>query len=174
MKTSMRLDRLAWALALSVPAFCASAQLVSPPPDWKELDAPPPPALKQQGLIPVDIQGSTLRFGVDPASVTLGEDGIVRYVVVATGAEGAVNAMYEGVRCQTAEVKTYARHTPGSGWTPVAGTDWRPLHGPPASRHSLVIARTGVCLGHSANRSVATIVRDLRSPVDTRFNNESR
>ena len=36
------------------------------------------------GLIPLDIPGSTLRFGVDPASVTIGSDGIVRYVVVAS------------------------------------------------------------------------------------------
>lgn len=172
MKTSMRPDRLAWALA--VAALSANAQLVPLGPDWKEQEAPPPPALKLQGLIPIDLPGSTLRFGVDPSSVTVGGDGVVRYVVVATGAEGAVNAMYEAVRCQTAEVKTHARHTPGAGWTPVTGTDWRPLHGHPASRHSLVIARTGACSGHSANRSASTIVKDLRSPIDSRFSNESR
>jgi hypothetical protein len=94
--------------------------------------------------------------------------------VVATSATGAVNAMYEGLRCNTAEVKTYARHNPDSGWAPATSPEWRPLHGNSPSRHSLIIARTGACLGQGANRSAATIVKDLRSPVDSRFSNDVR
>jgi hypothetical protein len=172
MKTSMRPDRLAWALAFA--AVSAAAQLVPANPDWKEVDVPPPPAFRLQGLIPLDLPGSTLRFGVDATSVTLGADGIVRYVVVASSPTGTVNAMYEGLRCGTAEVKTYARHNPDSGWAPVESPQWRPLHGNSQSRHSLIIARTGACVGQGPNRSAATIVKDLRSPVDSRFSNEVR
>lgn len=172
MKTSMRPERLAWALALA--ACSAGAQLVPVDPDWKELEVPPPPAFKLQGLVPVELRGSSLSFGVDPASVAIGADGIVRYVVVATSSTGTVNALYEGVRCNTAEVKTYARHNPGSGWAPVTDAQWRPLHGASMSRHSLVIARTGACVGQGPNRSAAMIVKDLRSPVDSRFSNDVR
>jgi hypothetical protein len=139
-------------------------------PDWREAEAPPPPAFRQSGLIPLDMPRSSLRFGVDPASVSLGRDGIVRYVVVAASATGAVNGLYEGIRCDTAEFKVYARYNAGSGWTVAKESPWRPLHDAQTSSHSLLIARTGACVGHAPNRSATQIVRDLRAPVDTRFN----
>ena len=159
------------ALVLGVAVSNAQSQLAPADPDWKELDAPAPPALRTQGLIPLEIPGSTLSFGVDPASVTLGADSVVRYVVVATSTTGTVNAMYEGLRCSSGEVKVYARHNPDSGWVPARGTDWKPLYQNAQARHSLLIARTGACIGHGPNRSAQQIVRDLRSPVDRRFVN---
>ena len=38
---------------------------------------------------------------------------MVRYVVVATSDSGAVNAIYEGIRCDTGRFKVYARHNGG-------------------------------------------------------------
>ena len=163
----MRPSRIAWALLLASSA--AFAQLASVDADWREVEAPPPPALRLEGLIPLEMPRSALRFAVDPGSVSVGSDGVVRYVVVATSAAGAVNALYEGLRCNTAVVRVYARHNPDSGWTLAKDSAWRPLHNSAAS-HSLVIARTGACIGHSPNRSASQIVRDLRSPVDRRFN----
>src|SRR6187551_2719821 len=103
----MRLESLVSALAFM--ACAAHAQIGTENPDWKEVEAPPPPALTLAGLIPLDIPGSTLRFGVAPASVTIGSDAIVRYVVVAYSTTGAVNATYEGIRCDTGQYKVYAR-----------------------------------------------------------------
>ena len=158
-----------WALALALLAGAAQAQLSAPDPDWKEMDAPPPSPLRLDRLIRIDIPESTLRFGVDPASVALTSDGIVRYVVVATSASGAVNAFYEGIRCSTGETRLYARHNPDSGWVPVKDGQWRSLHETRPSRHSLVIARNGGCLGSAPNQSVAQIVRDLGGSVNWRF-----
>ena len=160
--------------ALALCACAAHAQLAPQNPDWRETQAPPPPELKLEGLIPLDIPGSSLRFGVAPASVTVDRDGIVRYVVVASSTSGAVNAIYEGIRCSTGEFKVYARHNPDSGWTPAQDPAWRPLHAQPMSRHSLLIARTGACMGHGTNQSAARVVQDLRSSVDSRFSNETR
>ena len=162
----MRLSLLPVALLL---AAAVHAQVPQVDPDWREAEAPPAPAVRLDGLIPLEIPGSALRFGVDPSSVALGQDGIVRYVVVATSASGVVNALYEGIRCGDGEFKVYARHNPDSGWTLAKGSPWRPLQDQPASRHALLIARTGACMGHSANRSASQIVRDLRAPADTRY-----
>jgi hypothetical protein len=164
--------RFSWlAAALLVLAGHAGAQLAPPDPDWKESEAPRPPAPKTTHLIPVEIPGTTLRYGIDPESVTLGSDGVVRYVVIASSNTGAVNALYEGIRCSTGEARIYARHNPDSGWSPASDLSWTPLQQSRPSGHSLAIARNGVCLGRSANRSVAQILQDLRSPVDRRFNN---
>lgn len=157
-------------LPLVLAGSAASAQLAPVDPDWREVEAPPPPAVKLDGLIPLDMPRSALHFGVDPVSVSLGSDRIVRYVVVAASETGAVNALYEGIRCDTAEVKVYARYNTGSGWTVAKDSPWRPLQDPQASSHSLVIARTGACVGQAPNRSATQIVRDLRAPVNRRFN----
>jgi hypothetical protein len=166
--------REAVALALALCATAALAQLNPIDPDWREAEAPSPPDLRTDRLIPLEMPPSALRFGVDPASVSLGRDGIVRYVVVATSTSGAVNAMYEGIRCNTAEFKVYARYNPGSGWVRSQG-EWRSLQdGALPSRHSLMIARTGACVGQGANLTAAQIVRDLGTSADRRFRPELR
>lgn len=168
MKTNTPAKLLLLGLALS--ASTAFAQLVELDPDWREEAVPPPPAVRSEGLIPLEIPGSTLRFGVDPATIAIGSDRIVRYVVVASGSSGAINALYEGIRCNTGEFKVYARYTPG-GWTATPDTPWRSLREPPISRHSLTVARNGACIGGGTNTSVTQIVRDLRTPVGTRLFN---
>jgi hypothetical protein len=164
----MRFERFLGA-ALMLAASLVQAQLVPADPDWQEVEAPPAPAFSADGLVSLEIPRSALRFGVAPASISIGADGIVRYVMVASSSTGATNAIYEGIRCGTGEVKVYARHNPGSGWVIAKDSRWRPLQDAP-QRHSLVIARTGACNGHSTNRPVDRIVRDLRAPADTRFN----
>lgn len=158
------------ALALAGAALAAAAQVSTNSPDWKELDAPPPPPLRTQGLVPVEVGGSALRFGVDPASVTVGQDAIVRYVVVATSASGAVNALYEGIRCDNGTVRVFARHNPDSGWVAASQGGWQEMSSSTgATRHSLAIARAGACQDHAPNGSALQIVQDLRAPIDRKF-----
>jgi len=157
------------ALALACAFGTASAQLTPPDPDWKEVEAPRPPAVRTSGLIALEVPGSSLRFGVDPASVAIGADRVVRYVVVATSSTGTVNAIYEGLRCNTGEVKVYARHNPDSGWVPARNSDWQHVTATANSRYSLLVARNGACMGHAPNGNEAQIVKDLRSGVDRRF-----
>ncbi|MDQ6881577.1 MAG: CNP1-like family protein [Pseudomonadota bacterium] len=156
-------------LALGFWAGIVQAQLAPPDPDWKEVDAPPPPQLRTDRLVPIEISSSALRFGVHPASVAVGADGIVRYVVVATSATGAVNGLYEGIRCSTAEVRLYARHSRDRGWVQVEDSRWQPLHGNRVSGHSLAIARNGACLGSAPNQNAARVVRDLGGSPNWRF-----
>ncbi len=150
--------------------FCAQAQFSDLDPDWKENQVPTPPAFSADRLIDIDVaKFSNLRFGIDPNTISLTPDGVVRYVVVANSSTGARNALYEGIRCVTGEVKVYARHT-GQDWNLTTDPTWRALQDPgQPSRHSLSLARNGLCLGASPNGSVQQMVRDLRSPVDTRF-----
>jgi hypothetical protein len=92
-----------------------------------------------------------------------GKDGVVRYVIVARSASGAVNAMYEGMRCSTGEVRTYARHNASGGWSRADNSDWRSMWGNTATRHTLMFAKQGGCTGNATPRSVDEIVRSLRN-----------
>jgi CNP1-like family len=134
--------------------------------DWKEIDAQPAPAFSVDSLIPVDMPlHMTLQFGVDPATLTLTSDGVVRYVMVASNPGGGLNAMYEGIRCATGEFRTYARASGAGPWRVNPYSVWSRLDASAASRPALALAKQGVCDGRSVRgNSVPAIVRALTGP----------
>jgi hypothetical protein len=141
-------------------------------PEWSESEAPPPPpALRTEGLVPVEVGSAALRFGVDPASVTVGKDRIVRYVIVATSPSGTVNAIYEGIRCDRDEYRVYARHT-GQGWHPV-DTPWKSVKDGLEANHVRAVARAGACMGDAPSGTAKEIVRNLQARPDRRFGGSS-
>jgi len=135
---------------------------VAEPTKFEEIETPLPAGLDTSRVVPVSVRGSELRFGVVPDSVSIGKDGVTRYVVVATSASGTVNAMQEGIRCPQSEVKVYARYTSGGGWSATRSPAWQPLS---SQRHSQALAQAGMCdrLGTTA-RSVREILQDLSAP----------
>jgi hypothetical protein len=150
-------------------AFCLSssvgAQNAVDEPDWKESEVPAPPAFDVSKLITFEVSaGSSLVFGVDPASIRITpSDGVVRYVMVATSASGARNVMYEGLRCATAEFKTYARYSADGRWSPVSNPEWRSLFASMPSKHALRFAQAGGCDNATAPSSVKVLVNRLKS-----------
>ena len=164
----MKREKFFW-LGLTLLAATVSAQLVADP-DWKETEAPAPPSFNKDQLIPVEMpKYVSLRFGVDPATLAITPDGIVRYVMVASNGSGSLSAMYEGIRCATGEVKTYARYTASGQWSAVAQPQWRGLNDQLPSRHALALARQGACDGRAATASsVAGIVHALKGPDEGR------
>lgn len=158
--------RLRNVLTAGVGALCfgVAAQLSAPDPDWKELETPAPPAFELSRLVAFDVSiNSALQFGVDPATITIGRDGVVRYVVVARSRSGTVNAMYEGIRCSTGEMRTYARYNASAGWARATDSEWRTVFANAATRHTLMFAKQGGCTGNALPRSVEDIVRSLRN-----------
>jgi hypothetical protein len=136
-------------------------------PEWREVEVPPPPPLRSEGLVSVEGGSPALQFGIDPDSVAVGKDNVVRYVIVARSGSGAINAMYEGILCERGEYRVYARHT-GAGWHAVQ-TEWKSLFDGIEARHVRAIARGGACQGRAPNGNAAQIVRDLRAPQDRKF-----
>jgi hypothetical protein len=143
-------------------AGSAGAQFLAGDPDWKESEIPPAPAFDLKRLVQVEISvQSQLKWGVDPATVKISKDGIIRYVVVAQSSGGVVNAMYEGIRCNKAEFRRYARHNPSSGWVASTDSDWTPLRQSGVSRHPETLARSGMCDGAAPPSSVSEAIRRL-------------
>lgn len=182
----MRRERAVAAALLAACAVCAAWGQTTPDflpgtmgkpnvePQWNEAESevPPPPALRMSGLVAIDVDSaSALRFAVDPQSVSIGKDGVVRYVFVATSSSGAVNAAYEGLRCDRGEYRVYARSS-GQGWRSV-DTEWKSLFEGFEARHVRAIAKAGACAGHTPNRSAQQIVQDLRTPFDRKFGGSS-
>ncbi len=165
----MNLARLmGWSLALT--ALVASAQTSSGS-DLKESQPPVPPAFDTRHLIAIPMPDYvSLQFGIDPATLSVSPDGIVSYVVVASSTSGSVNAMFEGIRCATGEVKTYGRYTTSGQWAIVTDPQWQDLNGKLPSRHALALARQGLCAGRTpAATSGSTIGEALKNRNPNRF-----
>lgn len=154
-------------LGLGTPAY---SQVFVEDPDWKEIDVPTPPPFNKDKLIPVEMPSYvSLRFGVDPATLTVSDDGVIRYVMVAqSSGGGTLSAMYEGIRCAAGEFKTYARFNASGQWAAISNPQWRPLNDNNTSKHALALARQGACDGRSAAaRTVQAIVSSLKNPPRT-------
>lgn len=168
----MRAER--WLVGACVLLSCGvSAQLRDADPDWKEYEIPAPPAFRADRAIALEMpRHISVRVGVDPQTVRITGDGIVRYVVVATSSGDSINASYEGIRCLTAEVKVYSRFGSNGTWRPVAEPQWKPLNGNQPSPHALVFARQGACDGRAATGgTVAEIVSRLKAPPRDQLRN---
>jgi hypothetical protein len=157
------------ALLIAVLALATGlvlAQTTAGAGDFKEIEAPAPPAYHKEGLIAVDMPSSgSLKYGVDPMTLSVGSDGVVRYVMVAYN-PGSVNALYEGLRCETGEVKTYARSSELGHWTLVQQPIWRRFDMSASTRHTLALAKQGVCEGSRLAASKASdLIRLLRTPL---------
>jgi CNP1-like family protein len=91
---------------------------------WEEQRALLPPYPKG-GLVPVYVGPvRPFDFFVDPGSVSVGNDGVVRYTLIARSASGAVNVSYEGIRCTTEERRTYAFGAPDGTWSQARNSEW--------------------------------------------------
>ncbi len=93
---------------------------------WRELEVKLPPYPRSANVIPFEVSAaSSNRFYIDPDSISVGSDGVVRYTVVVRSASGAENISYEGIRCETREQKYYAFGRRDGTWANARSGEWR-------------------------------------------------
>ena len=88
----------------------------------------PPPPLARNRLVEVKLQigaNSDFRYFVDWGTVSVGEDRLVRYVLVSRSPSGSENVTFEGIRC-TKEYRIYAVGRPDGTWGGQP-SEWRPI-----------------------------------------------
>ncbi|OSZ62910.1 CNP1-like family protein [Hydrogenophaga sp. IBVHS2] len=133
---------------------------------WEEAQWTPPASFSLDKVRTFRLeQTTTMEFGIEPTTLQVGSDGVIRYVFVARSASGALNVLYEGVRCQTAETRIYARWDPASGWrqsgTGSSEQSWQPLSFRGATRRQMFMARAGLCDGPTPNNPPARMLNEL-------------
>jgi len=158
-------------MALSGVASLAQSSNGTDNPDWTEEEASSPPAFSKDHLIPIDMPNYvSITVGVDPETIVVGGDGVVRYVIVMTNSTGSTNAVYEGIRCITDEVKTYARLNSAGSWVTQTNTQWKLVSDNMPSRHAQAFARQGGCQKHLATskREIIAALRAGQKPSGSR------
>ena len=79
-------------------------------------------------LIPLAVQTSTdYKHAVDPESISIGDDGVLRFTLVSRSSLGALNITHEGIRCETNERKLYAIGRDDKTWSKPRTSEWQSL-----------------------------------------------
>lgn len=119
------------ALALAaLAAGCAQPRFYTDELDaktWEERKPLLPPPPRDAELIPFYVGPTPFAFSIDRSSVSLGQDGVVRYTLVARSRLGATNVSYEGIRCETYARRTYAFGAGDGSWSQARNSQWIPM-----------------------------------------------
>ena len=127
--------------------------------EWKELDVTLPAYPRKDALLAVDIGRFDYPFTVfvDPDSLSIGKDRVVRYTVVLQSPSSAENVSYEGIMCGQRKVKRYAYGSNGQ-FRPMPGSDWAFIRRNRQDLYRMVLADHYFCPLPSGDR--IGVIRD--------------
>ena len=129
--------------------------------NWKEADAALPPYPKDADLIEFQVSsGATFRFFIDAASLSVADDGVVRYTLVARSPSGIANVSFEGIRCASKSYKVFARGT-GGRWSRREGA-WQVIEARTIQRWHNVLYFEYLCPRHRPIETAAEGADALR------------
>lgn len=149
--------------------MCAAASagvLVDAEPDWHEGEHVLPAAPDEGALRPFFVSAaSPNRFLIDAASLTVGDDGVVRYVLVIRTRGGAENVTFEGIRCATGEKRIYAGGRKDGTWTAMKNSVWSPIVDNSYNRPRAALAKDIFCDGPVPPRDRDEVIRRLDGDI---------
>jgi len=133
---------------------------------WQEEKSKLPPPPDPAKLLPIEVSvANDNRFLVDPASISIGQDGVVRFTVVIESTGGARTVNYEGLRCSTRERRLYAFGQQDGTWIESKGSTWILMH---KQQHKMLNAYPAVladeyfCINREPPKDVAAAVEQLK------------
>jgi hypothetical protein len=130
---------------------------------WVEREASLPPYPQPAGLVEFSVSGATRnRFFIDVDTLSSGADGVVRYTLVVRSPGGAENVSFEGIRCETREVKYYAFGQRNGTWSRTRDAQWRYIEYQGANSQHAVLFREILCPEGARPPAAPQIVRRLR------------
>jgi hypothetical protein len=92
---------------------------------WAEVQAQLPAYPKQENLVRFDVSAATDNtYSIDTASISIGQDEVVRYTVVIDSPRGARTVNFEGIRCDPTEFKIYAFGHADNTWSKNRYAKW--------------------------------------------------
>lgn len=88
-----------------------------------------PPYPQHKDLIPFAASSATTQFHfyIDGRSISIGRKRIIRFALDIVSDSGASNVSYEGIGCDTKNMKFYAFGDSGK-WVPVRDPGWQRIH----------------------------------------------
>jgi hypothetical protein len=122
-----------------------------------------PAAPKSDELLRYEVSGSsTMRFALDPKSISIADGNTVRFTSVITSPSGVSNISYEGIRCKTAERKLYASGRPDGSWNAFPDAAWRRISSAGANSYQATLLKEFFCDGEAVAGKVPAMVERIR------------
>lgn len=129
-----------------------------------EVQVKPPAYPKEGNLLQFDAGAATQhRFFIDPESISVGDDGIVRYTLVVKTAGGSSNVSFEGMRCDSRELKVYAFGRTDGSWIAARDPQWRRIEYQEVNRHHGALYTEVLCRNRVPVKSAKDVVNAIRS-----------
>lgn len=136
----------AMAFVFVAPVFAADFDEEYEIKTWTEVAVTLPPAPRQDDLVQFYVSAATDNlFFVDRSSISVGEDGVVRYVLLIQAGGGARNVSYEGIRCLTREHRIYASGRRDGSWSKSRNNAWTKIQEVYANRHNAALFQDYFC-----------------------------
>jgi len=136
---------------------------------WAELQAQIPAYPKKENYIPFFVSAATdHKFFIDEKSISIGDDGVVRYTLIVKSSGGALNVTFEGMRCATAETKLYAFGRSDGTWSKSRSSKWGDIEYKDRNRQHHVLYSDFFCPGGLTVKSPEVAVRALKSEPNPR------
>ncbi len=130
---------------------------------WKEVETQLPPMPQSADLLPFSVSGaSSYHFSVDRKALAIGTDGVFRYTLVAVSEQGVRNVSYEGIRCETAERKTYAIGRDDGTWSRARNAAWTRIQEVGNNRQQAALMKEYFCPDGSAQQKLPDVVKRLQ------------
>lgn len=127
---------------------------------WEEAEVQLPAPPKESDLKAFYVSAVTdNRFFVDPASISVGNDGVVRYTLLVLTSGGVRNLTFEGMRCETRERRLYAVGRSDGTWSKSRNKQWERIREAVNNRHHAALFQEYFCPG-------GVIVRDAEEARD--------
>ncbi|MBI3372252.1 MAG: CNP1-like family protein [Betaproteobacteria bacterium] len=158
------------ALALALTALSTHAQLIKPDyeqimkeRDWQEIGIKLPAFPQADRLLEFYVSATTtFRFFIDPLTLAAGDDGVIRYVLVARSSSGVENVWFEGIRCKSGEFKQYATGRSDGSWVARRGAPWIAIDPKTMNRQHQALRREFFCPNNDPITSAAEGIDALR------------
>lgn len=132
--------------------------------DWKEGSFAFPAVPQRASYQPFYVSAATEnRFYVDTLSLTVGVDGVVRYVLLVETPGGAENVTFEGIRCESREKRIYASGRRDMTWSPSRQKGWERIREAVNNRHHAALFLEYFCPGGVIVRHAEEAVAALRA-----------
>jgi hypothetical protein len=130
---------------------------------WRELNlALPPWPGDPDRLVELNVStsGMPYRVYIDPESLTVGSDRVVRYTAVIVSSSGSSNVSYEGLHCGKRNYRRFAYGIDGA-WQPVRDSDWQRITGHGVNRYRRLLYEDYLCDTSRGHQDAAELVRRL-------------